>query len=325
MQKIDSLTLPNILPHEKAIKSLGQNIHNYEPEFWEFSYETQRYLKNINEEKLIERYRHLCRNFHVLTSSERHNIPVNSFLSSWYWYLKEHQTRYEFHLRGLPLPNQPPQPRAEFTKPFRPKSPNACDIIFRYGDLKYMKQIVDEGKIRISPASKYKDGDASDPRTDDELNKHLWELGDRIKITTQDGKETSIIGDLKRTVSISNNYYTLCLSCDFEPIIFEEFNYDACVVIKNPEEFACRLEYETKKQLPSWYFHHNPTEYFDPHVPIKNQYFSATMSKDFSYAYQMEYRFLWDPLNNGSAKKYIEVNLGSLNDICELYVLNETA
>lgn len=322
MQRIDSLTLPNILPHEKAIKSWGQNIHNYEPEFWEFFYEIHRYLKNINEKKLIERYKDICRNFHVLTNEDRHIIPINSFLSSWYWYLKEHQTRYEFHLRGVPLPNEPPQPMAPISKPFSPKSPNACDVIFRYGNLKYMKQIVEEGRIRISPASKYKDGAIFNPRTDDELNKHLWDMGGNIKITTQNGKEIPIIGDLKRSVSTSSNYYTLCLSCDFEPIIFEEFNYDSCVVVKNPEEFTRRLEQETKNQLPGWYFHHNPIEYFDPHAPIKNQYFSATMSKDFSYAYQMEYRFLWDPLNNGNAERHIEVILGPLKDICELYILN---
>ena len=165
MQKLDSLTLPDILPHEKAIKSWGQNIHNYEPEFWEFFYDINRYLKNITQEKLNERYKILSRNLHVLTSHERHVIPINSFLSSWYWYQKEHQTRYEFLLRGVPLPNSPPQPRTPIKKPFSPKWPNSCDIIFRYGELKYMKLIVDEGIIRISPASKYKEGNASDPRT----------------------------------------------------------------------------------------------------------------------------------------------------------------
>ena len=322
MQKLDSLILPNVLPHEKAIKSWGQNIHNYEPEFWEFFYEVNRYLKNITEKKLNERYKILSKNLRILTSPERHVIPINSFLSSWYWYQKEHQTRYEFLLRGVPLPNSPPQSRESITKPFCPKGPNSCDIIFRYGELEYMKLIVDDGIIQISPASKYKDGNASDPRTDDEMNKHCWELGNQIKIITQDGKKSSIIGDLKRTVSTPKNYYTLCCSCDFEPTIFEEFNYDSCVVIKKPEEFANRLEKETKKQLPGWYFHHNPIEYFDPHVATKNQYFCPTMCKDFSYAYQMEYRFLWDPPNNVNAEKHIKVNLGPLNDICELYVSN---
>jgi hypothetical protein len=322
LQRLDSLKLPEILPREKAIKSWGQNIHDYEPEFWEFQYEINRYLKNIREENLIERYKNLHRNFLVLTGVERHVIPINSFLSSWFWYRKEHQTRYEFLLRKLPLPISPPAPRDTINKPFRPRSPNACDILFRYGHLKYMKQFVQQGKIRISPASKYKDGPVLDPKTDDELNKHRWELGDHIKITTQDGKYMPIIGDLQRTATTPNNYYTLCLSCDFEPVIFNQFSYDACVVVKKPKEFAERLEHEAKIVIPEWYFFHGPIQYFDPHESTRNQFFNATMCKEFSYAYQMEYRFLWDSLNTGSANDHIEVNLGPLNDICELYKLN---
>ena len=322
MKKLCSLKLPDTFPHEEAIKSWNQNIHDYEPEFWEFQYEIYRYLKNVSNENLINRYKELCRNFEVLTGRERHIIPVNSFLSSWYWYRKEHQTRYELFLRELPLPVSKPKPRQEFKGLFSSGLPNSGDVLFRYGHIRYMKQIVEEGKIRISPASKYNDGCMLDPRTDDEMNKHCWTLGEHIKIETQDGKQIPIIGDLKRTTSASNNYYTLCFSCDFEPMNFELFGYDSCVVINNPDEFAFRLERGTKSILPRWYFHHNPIEYFDPYEPIKNQYFSATMCKDFSYAYQKEYRFLWDPFKNGNAEDYFEVNLGSLRDICELYVLN---
>lgn len=322
MQKIPSLSLPDTLPHEEAIKSWGQNIHDYEPEVWEFQYEMYSYLKNLDNGELIERYKYLCRNFQVLTGRERHVIPINSFLSSWYWFRKEHQTRYEIIKRSLPLPYSIPEPKPDIKKPFNPIGPNSCDILFRYGQLEFMRKIVEEGKIRISPATMYKDGHSLDPRTDDEINKHRWELGEHIRITTQDGKQMPIIGDLKRTVSTTNNYYTLCLSCDFEPIIFTLFGYDSCVVVKNPDEFAARLEKEAKKILPYWYFHHNPTEYFDPHEQTKNQYFDATMCKDFSYAYQMEYRFLWHPQGTANAKEYIELNVGPLCDICELYTLS---
>lgn len=247
MQKLEPLELPDIFPHESAIESWSQNIHDYEPEFWEFQYDVYRYLKNISEDKLIKRYKDLCRNFRILTGNERHVIPINSFLSSWYWYRKEHQTRYEFLLRRRPLPISIPLPREPINKPFSASGPNACNILFRYGNIKYMKQIVEEGLIRISPASKYKDGSALNPRTDDELNKHRWELGDHITIATQDGNAIPIIGDLKTTESANSNYYTLCLSCDFEPIIFDQFKYDSCVVINKPDEFTARLEHETKK------------------------------------------------------------------------------
>lgn len=321
LQKLDSLTLPKGLPTDKAIKSWGQNIHNYEPEFWESQYEIYRYLKNIIESELIERYKNICRNFEVLTGCERDVIPINSFLSSWYWYRKEHQTRYEFYLSDIKLPVPTPHPRALLQAPVRPKGPNSCDILFRYGNFEFMKLFVEKGEVRISPASLYKDGIIGDPRTDDELNKHKWLVGDHTTITTKEGKRIPIRGDLKETVSTQTNYYTLCMSCDFEPKIFEEFGYDSCVIMKDPEKFAERIEQNSKEVLPEWYFHHNPIEYFDPHEPTKNQYFSPTICKDFVYAYQMEYRFLWDPLGNGAASDYIVLNLGPLEDICELYTL----
>lgn len=319
MQRIPSLELPEQLPTPIALKSWKQNEHNYEPEFWEFQYEVYRYLKNIADDKLDERYRDLHRNFCILVRPERHVIPVNSFLSSWYWYRKEHQTRYEYFLRNRPLPISLPCPRGDFAAPVRPKYPNSCDIIFRYGDSQFMKPFVETGEIRISPASVYKDGPASNPRTDDELNIHLYLAGQHTRITTKDGKEIPIIGDFHETYSIPMNYYTLCMSTDFEPRIFEEFSYDSCVIIKDPEQFAARLEASTKRFLPNWYFHHNPVEYFDPHEPYKNQYLDPVMCKDFRFAYQMEYRAIWHPQNHGFAKDYIFVRAGSLEDICELY------
>ena len=33
------------LPHKNAVYSLGDNLHSYEPEFWEFQYQCYRYLE----------------------------------------------------------------------------------------------------------------------------------------------------------------------------------------------------------------------------------------------------------------------------------------
>lgn len=169
MQKIPSLELPNNMPTPGALTSWKQNEHDYEPEFWGFQYEIYRYLRNVEDDKLDERYREIHRNLVILARPERHVIPINSFLSSWYWYRKEHQTRYEYFLRKRPLILPPPFPRGAFSAPIRPKGPNSCDIIFRYGESEYMKRFFEDGEIRISPASVYKDGPVSDPRTDDEL------------------------------------------------------------------------------------------------------------------------------------------------------------
>ena len=321
MQKIRSLKLPEQMPTLGALKSWGQNVHDYEPEFWEFQYDGCRYLKNVDHDKLDERYGDIHRNFCVLVRPERDVIPVNSFMSSWYWYRKEHQTRYEYFLRNRDLPIPLPFPRGDFSAPVRPKSANYRDILFRYGDLQFMKPFIERGEIRISPASVYKYGLLSDHRTDDELNKKRSFPGQQSRITTIEGKEIPIIGDVHETVSISVNYYTLCMSTDFEPQIFEEFSdYDSCVIIKDPEQFAARLEASSRSVLPNWYFHHNPVEYFDPCEPYKKQYVDPVMCKDFRFAYQMEYRVIWHPQDRGSAKDYISLHLGSLEDICYLYI-----
>ena len=146
MQKIQLLDLPKQMPTQGAMKSCKQNEHNYDPEFWEFQYETYRYLKNVEIDKLDERYLEIYRNLFILVRHERHVIPVDSFLSSWYWYRKEHQIRYEYFLRNRPLPLPLPAPRGVFHAPVRPKGPNYCDIIFRYGESKFMKSFFEDGK-----------------------------------------------------------------------------------------------------------------------------------------------------------------------------------
>jgi len=46
------------------------------------------------------------------------------------------------------------------------------------------------------------------------------------------------------------------------------------------------------------------------------------MSKDFQFAYQREYRFIWDHLGGQDASGFKQVNIGPLGDIAELYLQN---
>ncbi len=319
MLKINPLKLPDELPAISALRSWGQSTDSYKPETWEMEYQVARFLKNVDDDALAQRYKDICRNFTVLARKESNVIPINTFLSSWYWYRKEHLTRYEIMLRRNSLPTIPPTQRSEVYAPVRPKWPNSGTVLFRYGEAEFMKRFVENGEIRISPASVYKDGDEAHPRTDDELNKHQWLAGHHTTIQTSDGIRIPIIGDVKETISTLNNYYTLCTALEFEPVIFKEFDYDACVLIKDTKAFAKRIELAFMNKFPQWYFHHNPVEYYDPYERYPNQYFEPTMCKDFRFAYQMEYRFIWNSFGQGEAKDYTVINVGALDDICELH------
>ena len=227
---VEKLDLPKTLPQPDAIRSWGTNEWSYDPEVWEFQYQRYRYLGRVKDDELAVRYRDIQRNMQALTSPDRDVIPIHSFLSSWYWFRKEHQTRFEFSLRNLPVPHKALEgaiTEPAIVAPARPRSPNSADILFRYD--------------------------------------------------TVGGPD----------------YFVWCASCDWDSKLYGEFTADACVVIRDPTEFARRLKAAADAELADWYFHHNPVEYYDPYEETRNRYISSGMSKDFRFAYQREYRFSW--------------------------------
>jgi len=304
------------------MRSGRNNRHSYEPEFWEFQYEIYRYLSQISEPQLARRYRFILRNMHTLISPDRHIIPIQSFNSSWYWYRKEHQTRLEFLIRGIDTPMEPPTGilnNSPLAAPARPRSPNAGDILFRYGERKYMQAMVEQGSIRIAPASYYRSEEEDCGRADNELSKRSFWPGEYSRITTEDGKEIPIKGDVQRTVSFPD-YFVLCMSCDWDLILFDDLPADSCVIIRHPEAFAQRLEIAANYYLDGWYFFHGPVQYFDPYEMSRKEFFDPGMCKNFCYAYQREYRFLWIHLDGKKASEFKFLDLGALNDVAELYV-----
>jgi len=116
------------------------------------------------------------------------------------------------------------------------------------------------------------------------------------------------------------DYYAFCMACDWDVNLFAAFDgADSCVVIKDVEEFARRIEVAAAEQLSNWYFHHNPVQYFDPYERVRNEYFDAGMCKDFRFAYQREYRFLWFAQNEEVANGFKFLSLGSLHDLAEVH------
>lgn len=319
--KVSSLQIPDVLPHVKAILSFGDNKHSYEPEFWEFQYEIYRYLGMVSDEALKSRYEAIVRNMKALVSSDRHVIPIQSFLSSWYWFRKEHQTRLEFYIRNLDLPIQPPVgilTNRRKDGPIRPSFPNAGDVLFRYGSLQNMQKMYDYGSIRIRHAGFYHELESDIARADEERIKNAFYPGQYTSITTQDGKLISVHGDIKHTISIPD-YLMLCMSCDWDFDLFDCFG-DACIIINDSERFAERLEKVSMRQLNDWSFHHCPVQYFDPYETHENELFNAAMSKDFRFAHQREYRFIWTHSKGMNAKEHIDLDLGSLDDLAEFHL-----
>jgi hypothetical protein len=322
MQRIPSLLIPQQLPCKDAISSSKDSLNSYDPEFWEFQYETYRYLERVSDSSLAERYQDILCNMKALISRDRDVIPIQSFLSSWYWFRKEHQTRLEFYIRNIaPLVTVPigiSFNNLASGAPTRPKHPNAGDVLFRYDKYTYLDELVSHGMMRIGPASSFVKIENDIARQDEECSKKSFLPGAHTRITTLDGIDIPIIGDVERKTT-SPNYYAFCMSCDWDQELFKYFKADACVVIKDVEGFVSRIEAAAKQQLPNWYFHHCPVHYFDPYERIPNEYIDAGMSKDFKFSYQREYRFIWMPLNGEQADGYKLLALGNINNQVEIH------
>jgi len=110
------------------------------------------------------------------------------------------------------------------------------------------------------------------------------------------------------------------MACDWDRELFNDFDdVDACLVIKDVEHFAYRIENAASTQLPGWFFHHNPVEYFDPYEMGLDKHIDAGMYKDFRFAYQREYRFIWAPPDGVVPDGFKFLELGCLRNCVEVH------
>jgi hypothetical protein len=240
-------------------------------------------------------------------------------LSSWYWYRKEYQTRLEFALRNHPLHRPLPVITAPdlSAAPARPRSPNAGDVLFRYGERRWLQELVDFGRLRMKSAREYALMENDPARRDDELTKNSYSPGAYVTITLPNGQQSSPIGDMKYSVA-GTDYFLYCVSYDWDPDLMQDFNADGCVVIKDPDAFAQRLERAAANQIGDWYFHHCPVQYYDTYERLPKEHIDNAMSKDFRFAYQREYRLLFAGFGK-TATGFVSLELGPLNDIAEFH------
>jgi hypothetical protein len=176
------------------------------------------------------------------------------------------------------------------------------------------------GHVWLNCARTYDDDSLGVARTDNELRKTRIMVGSHSRVRTSDGRTIPIVGDIYEHNEIPN-YYMLSSSCDYRPLFFDAFQgSDSCLVIHDPDGFADRLEAALKAALPGWYFHHNPVSYYDPHeIASVEEHIDPMMSKNFRFAYEMEYRFICFSPTGVPAKGHVEVEIGPLQNIASLY------
>lgn len=203
--------------------------------------------------------------------------------------------------------------------------------LYRYTELKWATQFVEEGRISFCPAAAYGDCKLSEAQQDNEQKRQLNLKTPKYGIAVADhvGAGAHALQNLFKIGIeygiVSGNeylrYHILCLSYKPSPRFYTDFpEADCMITIHNPEEFGHRLGKALLEQMPEYggqassVFYYDPTEIF---VPKDNLELCFCKNKAV-YDWQTEYRIaLFGPLEKATGDR-IPLVLGDLKDICSI-------
>lgn len=306
------------LPTKEAMQSCSENEVAYNPELWELQYQGYRFLERVPAKELELRHRDILKNIRVYVQPDAFKIPIISYLSSWYWLRKEHQTRLEFKLRCGYVPETIELEEQQYSATDNPaRTIGKFEKLYKFSDKKYLEDALHNGSILIRPALEFKAMENDNARQDDELKKSTFMPGSYTQVLTMSGQRIPIIGNLTKSVSIGN-YYAYCISSEYDTELYSDFEADACLEIYDVDAFAHRLSSAAAIVLPDCEFEHLPVQYFDPYEICKNEHVDPILSKDFRFAYQKEYRFFWFSRGKFSTTGNQVLKLGNLADIAKI-------
>lgn len=300
---------------------------------WRQQYRSDRYMEFVEETAFLQRITDVNRN--SLTFNPKGQV---SFTNSELWLECQTHIFEELKLRGLEyrIPRVTAAMKAGFPDPRSPRVEQAVRALqlipshligaklVKYGSAAHMRRALYEGIFRLAPASYYSDPSLNAAVQDDELHIYNDYRADQVSamhICSATGAETRL--DLRGQVhvvhSALSDYSILCLGSSLSVRMFEDFEAEACLVIKDNAEFSRRLTCATAVPLSGCTAHIAGVGYVDP-LRTKTRP-TVFFEKHFRYSYQEEVRFAWIPKIPVEKVEPVMVCLGSLADIAELVLL----
>ena len=197
----------------------------------------------------------------------------------------------------------------------------------------YCEKMVNDGEIRISRSSKFKDGAGmTDGQRDDEHRKSVFIHASDVQVMENDRYDPQIDSEIvklntnddqyKIDTMINIPYWVLCLSVDLRMNLFDEFNSDAVVIIHQPDKLIERLCENSAFLVPSPQFRmelfYQPVKYLGELRAYGRTglVVSPCFTKPAKYNHQKEFRVVWYPCYSEDIHAYLQ--LGSLKDIAEV-------
>jgi hypothetical protein len=293
---------------------------------WRFQYRELRYLKFATADEIQERHDDIIRNAYFVARDGR-------------LYSKGNYTRWmqllahileEAALRKIELVREKIAPYRSALR--AAELWDALDLqrgtyLLKFGKSEFMTPLYEKGLLQVSPASTYLDDKFNRAIRDDERKFVQESLGATVQfppgrgysIPREQWLSVPVVGTLKQITAYESECYMACFSMRYEYRLFDEFGYDACLVIRTPLRFLDMIKARSATVLPEWQFSAGRVFYRDPFYPSPSQ--DVLFSKHFRFAYEQEFRLVWEPPSKQESIKPILLELGALSGDCDLLVL----
>ncbi len=303
-------------------------------EWWQHVYRQRRYLEHAKAEEIKQRLQDLMDNLSYF--NEEGKIVMKNPLEEGEWELFTHVLE-ELKLRGEVVGPELIQ-GAHFGGRRYVSCKRAAQLwkgyglpqgtyLLKFSKLKYLRPLLNAGSLRVAPASFYHDPSLNFSIRDKELEFTEELYGAKVhyppdqdfSVPKDQWIEMPVIGNVKSVVRSDGDYYIACFSSQYEYRLYDDFEAEACLVIRDIGRFAKSLQVRVEEMLPGWKFSFGGVDYRDPYHP--NPKVNIFFCKHFRYAYQKEFRFVWEPPPKQEVLKPIHLELGPLKDYCELLCL----
>lgn len=304
---------------------------------WRAEYRIKRYMEDFPEAELRQRFRDIFRNFMTVNAHGKASpLPTNH---PWhgYWRLRFNHVIEEFALRFGPYPDglrkgelgkiSIPNPRSPRLKSGRSAAEHgryeSGKNLFKFGKRTHLEAMLQQGIVRIAPASSFADDRFNHAIRDTETEMEHW-IHDPTHADLQpflSDSDAQIPPDGSAICTrTSEDAWIYCLSASYDAALYDDFDRDACLVIRDPKEFRDRLLVKAHQQLGARGYAFSPVTYVDPLTQIEESV-PILLQKHARHAYQDEARAIWLPQRGTQALSAAFVEIGSLESIAELVVI----
>lgn len=305
---------------------------------WRRQYDERRYARHLSQSELNRRIRDVMLN--MLRVNNEAKIDLGeitdegvAWMEKWTHVLEEMQLRHGPYPAGFTRDMLHSEPFPNFASDLASKAAKRLASLglekgmglIKFGKRCRMKQLHEKGALRLQPASYFARKDHNGAVRDDELSLELalaLSRDDVLKIVKNPKDVPADAPDQRVNIRLQSqtDFWLYCVTTSVEPRLFVDFQADACVIIRDEQQFTKGLAAAAAHSLPRAKMHQGPAVYVDPLLPKTAKLF-VPFAKPFGYSYQQEHRFCWFPLAAAKELTPIDVELGSLQDFAELIIL----